>query len=97
LVLIGLALSLAPGLPAMELAPEFVLRLVLPPVIYSSAFNMSWREFRFNLRPKSKSRRSPRSSIRNLSISRSRPRKTRFFRGSQRAAGTRRRSLISRK
>ena len=51
LVLIGLALSLAPGLPAMELAPEFVLLLVLPPVIYSSAFNMSWREFRFNLRP----------------------------------------------
>ena len=51
LVLIGLALSLAPGLPAMQLAPEFVLLLVLPPVIYSSAFNMSWREFRFNLRP----------------------------------------------
>jgi CPA1 family monovalent cation:H+ antiporter len=51
LVLIGLLLSLAPGLPAMELAPELVLLLVLPPVIYSSAFNMSWREFRFNLRP----------------------------------------------
>ena len=51
LVLIGLLLSLAPGLPPMELAPEFVLLLVLPPVIYSSAFNMSWREFRFNLRP----------------------------------------------
>ena len=51
LVLIGLALSLAPGLPSMELAPEFVLLFVLPPVIYSSAFNMSWREFRFNLRP----------------------------------------------
>ena len=39
LVLIGLALSLAPGLPAMQLAPEFVLLLVLPPVIYCSAFN----------------------------------------------------------
>ena len=51
LVLIGLALSLTPGLPAMQLAPEFVLLLVLPPVIYSSAFNMSWREFRFSLRP----------------------------------------------
>ena len=51
LVLIGLALSLAPGLPTMQLAPEFVLLLVLPPVIYSSAFNMSWREFRFSLRP----------------------------------------------
>ena len=51
LVLIGLLLSLAPGLPPMELAPELVLLLVLPPVIYASAFNMSWREFRFNLRP----------------------------------------------
>lgn len=51
LVLFGLGLSLAPSLPAMELAPEFVLLLVLPPVIYSSPFNMSWREFRFNLRP----------------------------------------------
>jgi hypothetical protein len=25
--------------------------LVLPPVVYFSAFSMSWREFRFNLRP----------------------------------------------
>ncbi len=51
LVLMGLALSLAPGLPATKLAPEFVLLFVLPPIIYTSAFNMSWREFRFNLRP----------------------------------------------
>src|SRR5208283_4811881 len=51
LVLIGLLLSLAPGLPPIELTPEFVLLIVLPPVIYSSAFNMSWSEFRFNLRP----------------------------------------------
>jgi hypothetical protein len=28
-----------------------VLLLVLPPVIYISAINMSWREFKFNLRP----------------------------------------------
>lgn len=51
LVLTGVALAFIPGLPAVELAPEAVLLLVLPPVIYSSAFNMSWREFRFNLRP----------------------------------------------
>src|SRR6266536_4790833 len=38
-------------LPAVELAPELVLLLVLPPVIYSSAVAMSWREFQFNLRP----------------------------------------------
>ena len=51
LVLTGVVLALVPGLPKVELAPEFVLLLVLPPVIYSSAVAMSWREFRFNLRP----------------------------------------------
>src|SRR5215813_12635705 len=28
-----------------------ILLMVLPPVIYSAAVAMSWREFRFNLRP----------------------------------------------
>jgi len=51
LVLTGVLLAFVPGLPAIELAPELVLLIVLPPVIYSSAFQMSWREFRFNLRP----------------------------------------------
>ncbi len=51
LVLAGVILALIPGLPTVELAPELVLLLVLPPVIYSSAVAMSWSEFRFNLRP----------------------------------------------
>ncbi|MEI9991990.1 MAG: Na+/H+ antiporter [Rhizomicrobium sp.] len=51
LVLTGVVLALIPGLPPLQLAPELVLLLVLPPVIYSSAVAMSWREFRFNLRP----------------------------------------------
>jgi monovalent cation/hydrogen antiporter len=51
LVLTGVVLALVPGLPALELAPELVLLLVLPPVIYASAVAMSWQEFRFNLRP----------------------------------------------
>jgi len=51
LVLTGIALALIPGLPTVELAPEFVLLLVLPPIIYTSAVSMSWNEFRFNLRP----------------------------------------------
>ncbi len=51
LVAAGVLLALMPGLPAVELAPEVVLLLVLPPVIYTASFNMSWREFRFNLRP----------------------------------------------
>src|SRR5271154_6017491 len=51
LVLTGVILALIPGLPAVRLAPEFLLLFVLPPIIYSSAVAMSWREFRFNLRP----------------------------------------------
>ncbi|HEY1708604.1 MAG TPA: Na+/H+ antiporter [Rhizomicrobium sp.] len=51
LVLTGVGLALTPGLPEVTLAPEVLLLLVLPPVIYSSAVAMSWREFRFNLRP----------------------------------------------
>jgi CPA1 family monovalent cation:H+ antiporter len=51
LVLTGVVLALVPGLPAVRLAPELVLLLVLPPLIYSSAVAMSWREFRFSLRP----------------------------------------------
>jgi monovalent cation/hydrogen antiporter len=51
LVFTGILVACVPGLPPVELAPELVLLLVLPPVIYTSAFLMSWNEFRFNLRP----------------------------------------------
>jgi monovalent cation/hydrogen antiporter len=51
LVIVGVVLALVPGLPTIELAPEIALLLILPPLIYSSAIAMSWREFRFNLRP----------------------------------------------
>jgi Na+/H+ antiporter len=51
LVLAGVLLALIPGLPAVRLAPDVVLLLILPPIIYSSSVAMSWCEFRFNLRP----------------------------------------------
>src|SRR6202789_1135368 len=51
LVMTGVIFALLPGLPTVRLEPDIVLLLVLPPVIYSSAVAMSWREFRFNLRP----------------------------------------------
>lgn len=51
LVVAGIALALTPGLPPVELAPELVLLVLLPPLIYSAGVSMSWREFRFNLRP----------------------------------------------
>ena len=51
LVLTGVIMALVPGLPPVNLAPHFMLLLVLPPIVYSSAVAMSWRDFRFNLRP----------------------------------------------
>jgi monovalent cation/hydrogen antiporter len=51
LLLAGIALAFVPGLPPMELPPELVLLAVLPPLIYSASVAMSWREFKFNLRP----------------------------------------------
>jgi Na+/H+ antiporter len=51
LVVAGVAMALVPGLPTIQLAPELVLLVILPPLIYSAGVAMSWREFRFNLRP----------------------------------------------
>jgi len=51
LLLAGIALAFVPGMPSVELPPEVVLLLVLPPLIYSASVAMSWREFKFNLRP----------------------------------------------
>jgi len=51
LLLAGIALAFVPGMPSLELPPELVLLVVLPPLIYSASVAMSWREFKSNLRP----------------------------------------------
>ena len=51
LVVAGICIAFVPGLPKIELAPEVVLLAILPPLIYSAGVAMSWREFKFNLRP----------------------------------------------
>ena len=51
LVVAGIGIAFIPGLPRVEIAPEVVLLVILPPLIYSAGVSMSWREFRFNLRP----------------------------------------------
>src|SRR5215470_16753840 len=51
LVLAGVGLALPAKLPRVELSPEVVLLLVLPPIIYSASVAMSWNEFCVNLRP----------------------------------------------
>src|SRR5689334_11075843 len=51
LVLGGLALGFIPGLPKVELSPDLVFLLFLPPLIYSSAVFSSLRDLRENVRP----------------------------------------------
>ncbi|MBA2713880.1 MAG: cation:proton antiporter, partial [Rubrobacteraceae bacterium] len=50
LVVGGSALGLVPGLPQVELDPELVFLLFLPPLLYVSALFTSWRDFRANVR-----------------------------------------------
>ena len=51
LVLVGLGLGFVPGMPRIDLRPDLVLSLLLPPLLYSSGVGMSWRGFKSNLRP----------------------------------------------
>ena len=49
LVLGGLAIGFVPGMPDIELDPELVLLIFLPPLLYSSAFFASLRDLRRNV------------------------------------------------
>ena len=51
LVLGGLGLALVPGLPPVEVEPQLVLLIFLPPLLYAAAWTTSWRDFAANLRP----------------------------------------------
>ncbi len=50
LVLGGLVLGFVPGLPSVQLDPDVVFLLFLPPLLYVSALFTSWRDFRANIR-----------------------------------------------
>jgi Na+/H+ antiporter len=50
LVVGGLALGFVPGLPTIELQPELVLVLFLPPLLYSAAFFANLRELKADAR-----------------------------------------------
>src|SRR5258708_34452007 len=51
LVLGGLLLALTPAVPHVELAPELVFLLFLPPLVYIAGFEISPRDIRAQLRP----------------------------------------------
>jgi CPA1 family monovalent cation:H+ antiporter len=45
LVLGGLAIALVPGLPSVQLEPDMVFLIFLPPLLYEAAWFTEWREF----------------------------------------------------
>ncbi len=47
----GIALAFVPGVPLITLNPDLVFLGLLPPLLYTSGVNMSWRGFCSNLRP----------------------------------------------
>src|SRR5580698_3791834 len=49
LVIGGLILSLFPRGPHIELNPNIVFLVILPPLLFQAAFVTSWRDFRYNL------------------------------------------------
>jgi CPA1 family monovalent cation:H+ antiporter len=51
LVLGGLALGFVPGLPPVELEPDLVFLLFLPPILFGAGYFTSIRDFKANLRP----------------------------------------------
>ena len=44
LVLAGLGISFIPGTPIVEIEPELIFFIFLPPLLYEAAWNSSWKE-----------------------------------------------------
>ncbi len=49
LVIAGLVISFVPRVPRIQLNPDIVFLLFLPPLLYASAWQTNWREFRRNI------------------------------------------------
>ena len=51
LVIGGGALGFVPELPQFPFDPQFILVLVLPPILYQAALLTSWRDFKASIGP----------------------------------------------
>lgn len=49
LLVVGISIGFLPTMPDIELNPDIVMLLFLPPLLYDAAFNISFKEFRTNL------------------------------------------------
>lgn len=50
LVVVGIVLSFLPGVPDVDVEPELILAVVLPPLLYSAAVSMPAQDFRRNFK-----------------------------------------------
>jgi CPA1 family monovalent cation:H+ antiporter len=51
LVVLGIVAGFLPGMPHVVVDPEFVLLVLLPPLLYYAGVGMSWRGFRLHIVP----------------------------------------------
>lgn len=51
LVIVGLSLWFIPGLPTLELNPDVVFLIFLPPILYDAASHTSWHDFKSEIKP----------------------------------------------
>src|SRR6478736_1173181 len=49
LVVLGVLISLVPAVPAVEIEPEWILGVVLPPLLYATSVSMPTMDFRRDL------------------------------------------------
>src|SRR4051812_24495533 len=49
LLLAGIGIGFVPAMPAVELNPEIIMLLFLPPLLYDAAFNISFKDFQTNI------------------------------------------------
>ena len=51
LVGVGLLIGITPKLPILEINPEIIFLIFLPPLLYDAAFKTSWHDFKTAIRP----------------------------------------------
>src|SRR6201996_676525 len=49
LLLVGIGIGFVPAIPDVELNPDVIMLLFLPPLLYDAAFNISFKDFRTNI------------------------------------------------
>lgn len=49
LLIAGIVVGFMPAMPAIEINPEIIMLLFLPPLLYDAAFNISFKDFKTNI------------------------------------------------